>query len=496
MAAAAYLVLHNRCQAEEVVVETLAHAWRSPDEAGTVPQIRAWLLGHATTRALVTQRRSRAVDAVLPGSSLASPGPGRPGRDLPNVLRAIAELPPRQRGVIALRHLAGLDPAETAGALGMSQEALDSELHAALRRLVTLLPDEAQNPRAEAVLPWAASVVDASRGRLEERLSAALGRLPELLPFGVHADQVRHLLAAPPPSRKVDRRSVVLALLAVAMAAIVLIVILGGGRIGSGGGGGANGATPGPSALVPPSQPAASAAGLADGAVPITLASCDIAPADLPLAFGGWATAETIHLPHAGIGAGQPVYALVTQGLARMVTGRSSGGWIDPPPKSRLSCLYDPATGARSLASVPFNWQPPAIVDGCTASPEDSFAGYHEVGGPRAWFVLPESGTLWSVRGENRIVFRLAPDLGPADTLSGWAAPLTGRERVAASIDPGHPELSAPAASLPVSAANYHVLTVRFAVPGCWVLNVAIDGEVVGSAVVRTGTLQPYRLER
>ena len=493
MAAAAYLVLHNRSQAEEVVVEALAYAWRSPDEAGSVPHLRAWLLGQATTRALVTQRRSRAVDAVLPGSSLASPGPGRAGRDLPNVLRAIAELPPRQRGVIALRHVAGLDPAETAVALGMSQAALDSELHAAMRRLSTLLPDEAQSPRGQAVLPWAASVADAARGRLEERLNAALGRLPELLPFGVDADQVRRLLATPPPSREVGRRSLLLALLAVALAAVVVIGILGGGRIGSSGGG-ANGGRPGPSALAP-SQPAAPAIGIADIA-PIGLDSCDIARADQPLAFAGWATAETLHLPQADLQAGQSVYALVTRGLAGMVTGRASGGWIDPPPNSRLACLYDPASGGRSLARVPFGWQPPTIIDGCPASPEDSFAGYHEVGGPRAWFVLPESGMLWSVGGESRILFRLAPDLGPGDTLNGWAAPLAGGAQVAANIDPGHPELSAPAASVQGSAANYHVFTVRFTVPGCWVINAAIDGEVVGSAVVRTGTLQPYRLRR
>ncbi|MDP9273504.1 MAG: hypothetical protein M3O93_08280, partial [Chloroflexota bacterium] len=251
MAAVAYLVLHDRSQAEGVVVEVVGHAWRHADEAEAAPQLRTWLLGLTATKALEAQRRSRAVDAVIPGSLLASGDPSRAGRDLPRVIRAFAELAPRHRAIVALRYLALLDPAETAAGLGMSQEALDLELRGALRRMRALLPEAAQDPRAEVVLPWAESVTMAADHRLEERLVAALARLTEVLPSGVEANQVRSLLAAPPPARPVPWRAVGLALLAAAVLAVVLFGILGG----SPGTGGATRDTPSQPGAATPSRP-------------------------------------------------------------------------------------------------------------------------------------------------------------------------------------------------------------------------------------------------
>ncbi len=484
MAAVAYLVLHDRSQAEGVVVEVVGHAWRHADEAEAAPQLRTWLLGLTATKALEAQRRSRAVDAVIPGSLLASGDPSRAGRDLPRVIRAFAELAPRHRAIVALRYLALLDPAETAAGLGMSQEALDLELRGALRRMRALLPEAAQDPRAEVVLPWAESVTMAADHRLEERLVATLARLTEVLPSGVEANQVRSLLAAPPPARPVPWRAVGLALLAAAVLAVVLFGILGG----SPGTGGATRDTPSQPGAATPSRPSASPGGVEAGAPPITLASCDITPANTPLAFAGWATADTLRIPNAAVGAGQPVYVLVTQRLAQMVTGRESGGWINPPPFSRLACFFNPATGASALAGVPFPWQPPAIIDGCPASSEDSFAGYREIGGPRAWFVVPLDMTGWVAGSSESRLFRLAPDIAPGQQLTAWAQPLAGGARIAGTIEPGRPVVVAPSpgASVPApsSEANYRRVTLRPTLAGCWVINIAVDGEVVGSAIV------------
>lgn len=484
MTALAYLVLHNRSEAESVVVDVLAHAWRHADEADAAPQLRAWLLGHTATMALDAQRRSRAVDVVLPGSALAAGGPGRAGRDLPAVIRAVAELPPRQRAVVAVRYLAVLDRTEAAAALGMSQESLDADERGALRRMRTLLPEAVRDPRA-GVLPWADSVTDAANKRLEERLTAALERLTDLLPSGIDAEEVRTVLAAPPAPRPVPWRAVgLLAALGVAVLVVVLFTILGG-RAGSAG---ASPDAHSQAGVAVPSRPAGSAA-VTDGGLPITLASCDIAPPNTPLSFAGWATGETLRLPNAGLHAGRPVYAVVTRGLAQMVSGRSSGGWINPPAFSRLACLFDPATGARALAGVPYSWQPPTIIDGCPASREDSFAGYREVGGPRAWFLLPTSTTSWVVGNlSSPILFRLAPNVSQGERLTAWAQLLASGTRIEGTIDSGHPEPLAPSpGASPASQANYNFVNLRFTRTGCWVINVAVDGEVVGSAVVAIG---------
>jgi len=169
-----------------------------------------------------------------------------------------------------------------------------------------------------------------------------------------------------------------------------------------------------------------------------------------------------------------------------MVTGRESGGWINPPPFSRLACLFNPATGARALAGVPFPWQAPAIVDGCPASSEDSFAGYREIGGPRAWFVVPLDMNGWVAGSSESRLFRLAPDIVPGQELTAWAQPLAGGARMAGTIEPGRPASVSPnpGASAPSSEANYRRVTLRPTRAGCWVINIAVEGEVVGSAVV------------
>jgi RNA polymerase sigma-70 factor (ECF subfamily) len=52
-----------------------------------------------------------------------------------DILRSLAELPPRQRKVVVLRLLEGRSTAETAGALGCTPAAVKSYLHRAVRRL-------------------------------------------------------------------------------------------------------------------------------------------------------------------------------------------------------------------------------------------------------------------------------------------------------------------------------------------------------------------------
>jgi RNA polymerase sigma-70 factor (ECF subfamily) len=54
---------------------------------------------------------------------------------------ALAELPARQRDVVACRYLLGLDEAETAGVLGLPRGTVKSRAARGLARLRSLLPE-------------------------------------------------------------------------------------------------------------------------------------------------------------------------------------------------------------------------------------------------------------------------------------------------------------------------------------------------------------------
>jgi hypothetical protein len=227
---------------------------------------------------------------------------------------------------------------------------------------------------------------------------------------------------------------------------------------------------------------------------PITLDDCQIFPGDARLAFSGWATTDVLGVSGGAAKPGQPVYALVTRGLAEWVGWRTEDTTpMYPAPVGRMGCIFDPSTGAVSQVGVPMDWEPPAIIDGCPASPEDEFAGYREVGGPRAWALLP-TGALGWVRGESTVViYRLTPSLGADESLSGWAEPLVGGGGPHAAVQPGRvvatdPRASADPATAPdARAAGYSVIEQRFTSAGCWVLDVAVNGALAGSAIVYVG---------
>jgi hypothetical protein len=110
-------------------------------------------------------------------------------------------------------------------------------------------------------------------------------------------------------------------------------------------------------------QPTASAsASLRPGSAPIGLADCEIAPADSSLAFAGWTTLEVLHVGGGKAAPDQPIYAVVTRGLAEWVGWKSSGGPMYPRPVGRMGCIYDPSSGESSVVGVPLDWQPPAIA--------------------------------------------------------------------------------------------------------------------------------------
>ncbi len=173
------------------------------------------------------------------------------------------------------------------------------------------------------------------------------------------------------------------------------------------------------------------------GPPPITLADCQIVPENAGLAFSGWATTNVLHVSGGSAAPGQPVYALVTRGLAEWVGWRSEDTTpMYPAPVARMGCIYDPSSGTVSQVGVAMDWQPPATIDGCPASPQDEFGGYREVGGPRAWVLLPTGASGWVSGRTATIIYRLSPSrrggrgpLGagdPADRRRGLRARLRG----------------------------------------------------------------------
>jgi hypothetical protein len=219
---------------------------------------------------------------------------------------------------------------------------------------------------------------------------------------------------------------------------------------------------------------------------PVTLADCQIYPEDARLAFSGWATTDVLHVTGGRAAPGQPVYAIVTRGLAEWMGWRSpDAGPIYPPPVGRMGCIFDPSTGDVSEIGVPMDWHPPAVIDGCPASPGDEYAGYQEIGGPRAWALLPTGPSGW-VAGERAIIlYRLSPPLAPGESISAWASPLDGGGRVDGAVDDVPPGAASgtPQASPRLDGFSYYVVEQPLPTSGCWVLDVAVNGRLAGSAI-------------
>ena len=326
--------------------------------------------------------------------------------------------------------------------------------------------------------------------RFDERLRAALVLEAQRSGVDVDVRRLRAAVDAPPEPWRPPRwwRGATAMVLAAGLVAAVLLL---------------------PSNTQPPGAPEIAGAATASPVIldladpgttlpaPITLADCQIFPANARLAFSGWATTDVLRVSGGSAMPGQPVYAVITRGLAEWVGWRSADTKpMYPAPVGRMGCIFDPSTGAVSQVGVPMDWQPPAIIDGCPASPEDEFAGYREVGGPRAWALLPTSAGGWVSGQRALVIYRLSPALGAEESLSGWAAPLAGGggpgvdsvvtgDRI---VDLGDPNATAvPAVAERPDAASYYFIQQRFTSPGCWVLDVAVNGELAGSAVVYVG---------
>jgi RNA polymerase sigma-70 factor (ECF subfamily) len=135
-------LLHDRAAAEDVTAQAFERAFRKHrsfrQDKGSP---RAWLFGIARNAALdeLRRRKRRATLVTEPASD--APDHATATVERAAVQAALAELPPRDREVIALRFHAGLDTAELAGVLGVSPTNAGTLLHRAMTKLREAVDD-------------------------------------------------------------------------------------------------------------------------------------------------------------------------------------------------------------------------------------------------------------------------------------------------------------------------------------------------------------------
>ena len=139
--AAAHAMTLDHAEAEDLVQTTLEIGLRRIGDLREPAAMRAWLLTIQAREAFRLTRRLRRLirfDATV--HELAAPGTD--DADRVAVRRALATLPARMRAAVVLHHMAGLSVAETASALGTSDNTVKSQLRVGLARLRRLLADD------------------------------------------------------------------------------------------------------------------------------------------------------------------------------------------------------------------------------------------------------------------------------------------------------------------------------------------------------------------
>ena len=143
----AYVVtlLHSRAAAEDVTAQAFERAFRkarsyNPGKGGP----RAWLFGIARNAALDELRRGKRVASLVAEPADASAAPDDEAERAIRraaVRNALAQLPPRDREIVALKFYAGLDNAEIAEVVGTSVSNAGTQLHRAMTKLRKALDD-------------------------------------------------------------------------------------------------------------------------------------------------------------------------------------------------------------------------------------------------------------------------------------------------------------------------------------------------------------------
>jgi RNA polymerase sigma factor (sigma-70 family) len=132
--ATARLITLDLDEAQDLVQTTFEIAIRNAGSLREPASLRAWLLRVEVREAFRLVRRLRRL-VSLDGRVVELAGPTTDLAQRADVRVGLARLPPRIRAAIALHHLAGLSVAETARAMGVSENTVRSQLKTGLARL-------------------------------------------------------------------------------------------------------------------------------------------------------------------------------------------------------------------------------------------------------------------------------------------------------------------------------------------------------------------------
>ena len=138
----AYLILRDRAEAEDAVIETLLTAFERGGAIRDERALRAWLLRVATNEALGRRRRTaRLVPLDVRADEPVEGDLATAAATRLTLLDGVDALPAQMRAALVLRYYADLSVDEVASALGKSPNTIKAQLQAALDRLRIHLAD-------------------------------------------------------------------------------------------------------------------------------------------------------------------------------------------------------------------------------------------------------------------------------------------------------------------------------------------------------------------
>jgi RNA polymerase sigma-70 factor (ECF subfamily) len=131
------LVTGDLAAAEDAVQEAIVRAWERTERGDQIAALDRWIATVALNLSRSWLRRLRVERLARP--RLTGESPREPSADRIDVVRALAELPRRQREVAVLRYFLDLSTAEIAAAMRTGEGTVKSQLHKARAHLAESL---------------------------------------------------------------------------------------------------------------------------------------------------------------------------------------------------------------------------------------------------------------------------------------------------------------------------------------------------------------------
>jgi RNA polymerase sigma-70 factor (ECF subfamily) len=139
---AARAILRSDVEAEDVLQQTWLEVYRHLGQFRGESQFTTWATRIAVNAALAHARKQPVIAEVVDEPDAHTPDEDVANQQLGKILeRCLAELPQGNREVMVLRDVLELDTAETAAALGLSEEAVRVRLHRARSAVAASLVD-------------------------------------------------------------------------------------------------------------------------------------------------------------------------------------------------------------------------------------------------------------------------------------------------------------------------------------------------------------------